>query len=203
MSKVLFWKRWTDPKFDLYDDKNDHYTDWLVKPCEVLQKILNIIHPKINYVKIDRWDTWNMDTTLAEIILPMLKQLQATKHGAPLVDDKDVPEYLRSHMAQPKEYEWDVDELHFKRWDWVIDELIWTFTQLHPDTEWEAQYHTGNIEFKSEPCEWDENGKPKMYEMKRGPNDTSKFDKKGYMAHSKRIDNGLKLFGKYYRGLWD
>ena len=29
MEKVLFWKKWTDPDFDLYDDKNEHYVDWL------------------------------------------------------------------------------------------------------------------------------------------------------------------------------
>jgi hypothetical protein len=39
--------------------------------------------------------------------------------------------------------------------------------------------------------------------MVDGPNHTAKFDVEGYQAHSKRIDNGLRLFGKYYRGLWD
>jgi hypothetical protein len=34
------------------------------------------VHPEIKYVKIDRYDTWSMDHTLADIILPMLKQLQ-------------------------------------------------------------------------------------------------------------------------------
>ena len=45
---------------------------------------------KVN-VQIDKWDTWNMDATLAHIIVPMLKQLKATKHGAPYVADEDVP----------------------------------------------------------------------------------------------------------------
>ncbi len=68
MEKVLFWKKWTDPEFDLYDDKNDKYTDWLVKPMEAVQKVLDFIHPKIDYVKIDKWDTWNMDGTLSRTI---------------------------------------------------------------------------------------------------------------------------------------
>ena len=50
-------------------------------------------------VRIDRYDTWNMDYTLSHIILPMLKQLNETKHGAPYVDDEDVPEHLRSTAA--------------------------------------------------------------------------------------------------------
>ena len=37
-------------------------------------------------VKIDNYDTWSMDHTLAYIIVPMLKQLHETKHGAPFVD---------------------------------------------------------------------------------------------------------------------
>ena len=48
---------------------------------------------------------------------------------APLVDDEDVPEELRSTAAPAKENDWDVDENHFKRWDWVLDEMIWAFEQ--------------------------------------------------------------------------
>jgi hypothetical protein len=51
-------------------------------------------------VHIDRWDTWGMSETLGYIVRPMLKQLIATKHGAPWVDDEDVPEELRSTSAR-------------------------------------------------------------------------------------------------------
>ena len=78
-------------------------------------------------VQIDPWDTWSMDYTLAYIVLPMLRQLKETKHGAPSVDDEDVPEDLRSTSAPPKENEWDTDEFHFDRWDWVLDEMIYAF----------------------------------------------------------------------------
>jgi hypothetical protein len=37
----------------------------------------------------------------------------------------------------------------------------------------------------------------------RGPNDTHKWDKDGYMKHNERIQVGLVLFGKYFRNLWD
>ena len=78
-------------------------------------------------VQIDPWDTWSMDYTLAPIILPMLKQLKATKHGSPEVDDNDVPEELRSTSAPPKEKDWDIDDNWHKRWDWAIDEMIYAF----------------------------------------------------------------------------
>jgi hypothetical protein len=208
MEKVLFWKKWTDPEFDLYDDKNDKYTDWLVKPMQVVQKVLDAIHPKIDYVKIDKWDTWNMDGTLSRIILPMLKQLQATKHGSPLVDDEDVPEELRSTSARAKENEWDTDGNHFKRWDWVMDELIWTFEQLHPDYDWEEQYYSGEHDTswvktdKTYPNP-DTGKEEATYQMKEGPKHTFKIDRDGMEKHQLRINNGLRLFGKYYQGLWD
>ena len=78
-------------------------------------------------VQIDPWDTWSMDYTLAPIILPMLRQLKETKHGAPNVDDDDVPEQLRSTSAPFKDNEWDTDMFHFDRWDWVLDEMIYAF----------------------------------------------------------------------------
>ena len=178
---------------------------WLLKVCQWIES-----KRKRNVkVKIDRYDTWNMDGTLAYIILPMLKQLKATTHGSQSVDDEDVPEGLglRSTEASPKENEWDTDDNIHKRWEWILSELIWTFEQLHNDTDWEAQYHTGVTDLVWKPVDKSGNEVPeegaKLYLMQKGPNDTSVFDNDGYTAHSKRIDNGLRLFGKYYRGLWD
>ena len=193
LGHFLAYGTFKDEMIDLFD--NDRDETWLYK---FLSWIHSKKHRKVK-MHIDPWDTWNMDSTLSMIILPMLKQLKATKHGAPWTDDEDVPEGLglRSTEAPPKKDEWDTDANHFKRWDWIMDEMIWTFEQLQPDYDWEEQYHSGNIEFKSELLD---NG---MYELKRGPNDTSTFDKEGHQAHADRIKNGLRLFGKYYLNLWD
>lgn len=80
-------------------------------------------------VRIDPWDTWSMDHTLAEIVLPMLIQLKQTKHGAPAVDQEDVPENLRAGKLELEQYAKDgtTDPLWFKRWDWVLDEMIYAF----------------------------------------------------------------------------
>ena len=188
--KICFWR-------DI-----DYDEPWVVKTsnflmpfCEGLQKFLDIVHPKINYVKIDKWDTWGMDSTLAMIILPMLKQLKATKHGSPFVHDKDVPEELRSKNAEPKEHEWDPDSLHHKRWEWVLDEMIWAFEELN--TDWEEQYHSGEVDHI-----WvDDVNNCKRLE--HGPNHTYKVDMKGVKKHQERITRGLTLFGKYFQALWD
>jgi hypothetical protein len=153
-------------------------------------------------VHIDRWDTWSMDHSLSLIILPMLKQLKATKHGSPLVDDEDVPDYLRSTSAPPKENEWDCDANHFLRWDWVLDEMIFAF-QAKQDGKWQDKYSSGVHDLDSEPCEWDANGKATLYKMVKGPKDTYKCDYEGMQVEQNRISNGFRLFGKYYENLWD
>jgi len=164
--------------------------------------VLDFIHPRIEYVKIDRHDTWSMDHTLANIILPMLKQLRDNKHGAPNVDDEDVPEELKSTSAPSKENEWDIDDNHFKRWDWVLDEMIFAFEHKNDDT-WQEAFTSGVIDNKSVACEWDENGKAKMFKMVDGPNHTYKCDYEGMKVVEDRIQNGFRLFGKYYQNLWD
>jgi hypothetical protein len=180
----------------------DKWADRLEPVARGIQWALDRIHPKINYVKIDRWDTWSMDHTLALIVLPMLRQLKADKHGAPNVDDEDVPEglNLRSTEAPAKENEWDVDENHFRRWDWVLDEMIQAFECKNNDN-WEEQYSTGvsDYQFVKEPH--DKFGT--VSRMVDGPNHTRKTDWEALKAHEARNKNGYRLFGKYYEALWD
>jgi hypothetical protein len=198
---ICFWR-----EIDYDEPWVKRTSDILMPVCELWRKFLDIVDPKIDYVKIDRWDTWSMDSTLSPIILPMLKQLKTDKHGAPYTDDEDVPARLRSTTkaaVKSKKNEWDADCNHFKRWDWVMDEMIWAFEQLCDENN-DAQFHTGEHDIEWVPGkELDAKGKPLTYEMKKGPKDTSKFDKKSYMKHHERIRNGTRLFGKYYQNLWD
>jgi len=184
----------------------EKWSDRLTPISRALQWIGQKVYPRVEYVKIDRWDTWSMDHTLGMIALPMLKQLKETKHGAPLVDDEDVPEELRSTAAPPKENEWDTDANHFRRWDWVMGEMIFAF-ECKVDDSWEDQYRSGEIDLVWKPVDRDGNEVPKgehsHYQMEHGPNDTYKCDYDAIREVEKRIDNGFRLFGKYYRGLWD
>lgn len=184
----------------------DRWADRLNPISQAIQWVLNLVHPQINHVKIDRWDTWSMDHTLANIILPMLKQLQETKHGSPNTDDADVPEYLRSHMAQPKEHEWDTDSLHHMRWDWILAEMIFAF-ECKVDDSWEDAFRSGNFDTVWVPVDKDGNevpkGEHKYYQMGKGPNDTYQCDYDAMQVVEKRIQNGFRLFGKYYQALWD
>ena len=159
-------------------------------------------------VRIDKYDTWNMDSTLAHIILPMLKQLQATKHGGPSVDDDDVPEELKSTSAPAKENEWDTDEHWFKRWDWVIGEMIFAF-ECKLDDSWQDKFRSGEHDIVWVKDEKHQFPNPKTgvmestYRMEKGPKDTYECDYEGMRVVEARIQNGFRLFGKYYQALWD
>ena len=205
LKAVCFWEKDDDVFYNHQDLPNHKYEKWtnrLVPICGVIQKFLDFVHPKIDYVKIDRWDTWSMDHTLADIILPMLKQLKETKHGAPFVDDEDVPDELKSTSAPPKENEYDTDDNHFKRWDYVLDEMIFAF-ECKVDNSWEEKFRSGEIDHKTVACKWDMLGKATMYQMVDGPNHTYKCDYEGMKEVQKRITNGFRLFGRYFEGLWD
>jgi hypothetical protein len=184
----------------------ERWSDRLVPVSKAIQWAWDRVHPKIEYVKIDRWDTWSMDHTLAHIVLPMLKQLKATKHGAPFVDDEDVPEHLRSTAAPAKENEWDTDANHFARWDWAMSEMIFAF-ECKVDDSWQDAFRSGDHDILWVPVDVHGNEVPKgdhkYTEMRRGPNDTYQCDYDGMKVVETRIQNGFRLFGKYYQGLWD
>jgi len=140
--------RWISNIHTNYMNDKYGYVDWprakeytrfeqfLEKFEDLLQSIYNctinlFIDRREQKVKvhIDPWDTWSMDHILAPIILPMLKQLQKTKHGAPFIDNADVPKELRATKKQIEAYgmNGEVDPKYFARWDWVMDEMIYAF----------------------------------------------------------------------------
>ena len=142
-------------------------------------------------VEIEPHDTWSMDHTLAMIIHPMLVQLKATQHGAPAVEFKDVPEELMPPDADAVKKLYmengETDENFFKRWEWVLDEMIWAFEQKCRD-HWEDDYYG----------DYDE-------DQKNGSmvGSFKWIDHEGLKTHQERMSNGFRLFGKYYENLWD
>ena len=169
--KLLFWK-------DKDDDAVFAFGEWLDDHTPIARISQWFFRKRKVKVRIDPYDTWSMDHTLGLIIVPMLKQLKATKHGSPFVDDADIPEELQYLRAPKTEDEhWAVNPDHHKRWDWVMDEMIWAFEQTIDET--------------SDDHFFDRSVEPYVY------------DKDGHLAHMQRVDNGIQLFGKYYQGLWD
>jgi hypothetical protein len=205
---------WQVESPDRWDDAFERVIGfWQGAVCRPINSLKSVI-PRTQYIKVDPYDSWSADHTLAFIIVPVLKQLKANKHGAPFTDDADAPEYLRSTNAPPKENEWDTDEFHFQRWDWMLDEIIWTFEQFRSEDD-EAQFYIGDTDFRLQGIDAEGNrigepraigdkiGKAPMYELVKGSRHSFYIDNKALEEHRERIANGLRLFGKYYRALWD
>jgi hypothetical protein len=195
---LFFWTKWSKCSRDkwIVEDKDwvdspewaSKLADKLTPLSEAIRWVWDKIDRKIEYVKIDYWDTWSMDHTLSYIIVPMLKQLRDTKHGHPLVDDEDAPEELRSDKVEKKEDDHGWDANAEKRWDWVLNEMIWAFERKTMDDD-ESQFydHTESNKIKDF-----------MESMK-----ALKVDREGLEKHWARKRNGYRLFGKYYEALWD
>jgi hypothetical protein len=199
--KLLFWIDRNDDRVYNFGELLDKIPG-LTKFCLWVERIRQ---RKIE-IRIDKWDTWSMDHTLAHIILPMLKQLQETKHGSPLVDDDDVPDELKSTSAPPKKDDWDVDDNHFKRWDWAMGEMIFAF-ECKLNDSWDDEFWTGEwgktewIETEEEHLNPLTNKSEKMYTMKNSGNRTCDWEARQKVQN--RITNGFRLFGRYYENLWD
>ena len=125
-------------------------------------------------ITLHDYDTWNMDHTLALVALPMLKQLKATKNGVPYMDYEDMPEHLQYVRRQ---YDPRAVGDLFNNWDDF-------------DREFDHQVKV-----------WDWMMDEMIWAMEQVIDED--IDCMGDTEHHKRIENGLKLFGKYYRSLWD
>lgn len=166
--KLCFWR-----EIDYDEPWVVAFNKMLMPVMSMIKRFLDTIYPRVRYVKIDKWDTWSMDSTLSMIILPMLIQLKAIKHGYP------------SNLTE-------------KKWDYILDEMIWTFEQLNAEDCNDGQFFIEHGEIDWTKQEPDERG---LIEVKWKKESVIDWD--GMKAHYNRINKGTRLFGKYYRNLWD
>ena len=148
-------------------------------------------------IKIDEWDTYSMDHTLALIVHPMLVQLRDTTHSAPFIPFEDRPEHLIGTV--PIRENGETDEFHHEAWDWVLTEMIHSF-KSKIDDDWEEQFWSGEADWVVKECGGDNFSE---LTVTKGPNHTLKCDMEGRKKYQDRISNGFRLFGKYYENLWD
>ena len=195
-------RKWYDvdgPRINLETyDKVNNIANRRFKWLRFIEEWFDARYKRKVKVRVDYYDTWGMDGTLSLIILPMLRQLKATKQGSPSVDDSDVPDELKSTNANPPMTDvqlamGETDNNCHKRWEWALGEIIWAFEQM-TDEDADSKFHSDIDPAKPR----DEPGISFEEAMKRG-----KFDMEGYMAWQNRKTRGLTLFGKYFESLWD
>lgn len=190
--KLIWWAdKWDDTPWGnrvyalgnwLATDKHGN-DSWLMKFCTWV----NGFKKRQEYVHIDNYDVWNMDSTLRIIIGPMFVKLKEIKQGYAFVKDEDVPEELRSDKAGPKEHEWEWDDLAEKRYEWLLNEMIWAFCTDHDEAQHKF-YDYADVSKKDSIME-------QVAKMK--------VDRDGLSAYEARLTNAYQLFGKYYQTFWD
>lgn len=156
-------------------------------------------------IQVDGYDVWGLDHTLGIIITPLLKKLKEVKHGVPHVDDEDVPEHLR-FMDGDKVLPYDViDRRHQTRWEWILDEMIWTFEQYSMDDDTDQFHHNlDQLEMLFTPLEDGTPASTLNFNYQKDPTKPKYWvDEEGKKKHHERKQNGLRLFAKYYECLWD
>lgn len=118
----------------------------------------------------------NAEAYLAKIIAPTLIRYQDIYTVIPVVDDNDVPIHLKGGEDTFK---------HEARWNYVLDTMIYAF-EYSSDAErrQELLYETAKEAFPNN---------TKLQEAKF-KDDLDKVLKK--------VHNGHRLFGKYYKDLW-
>lgn len=160
-------------------------------------------------VKIENHDTWGLDHTLALIILPALMQLKETKHGVPsefgdVGGDNSSNQYCFEFYSETHH---DAFDEKVKQWDEVLDKMIWSFQQIVED-QYDDLYHHGKAKYDFEKTaqQFQNPISGKMEDtyvmVDKNPGEHW-YDYVGHRMHEERIQEGLNLFGKYYRALWD
>lgn len=96
-----------------------------VKLAEYWQKVLDLTINKLvredqrTYIKIDDYDIWNADITLAKIITPLLKKFKENIVSTPYIENDDLPENLHSS-----------DNYNHDGWLYILNEIIWSFEHV-------------------------------------------------------------------------
>lgn len=195
-----FWYEWRYKKsrWSVGDEDTDKWDDRFEKVSDFFQNILNATVNKIQdkrkrklEVKVDYYDVWGADHTLAMIIVPVLKKLREVKHGSPFVELEDVPENLHPKEEAGPDNGYTDDTVH-ERWEWALNEMIWSFEQI-VDENSDYQFFDHSESDAAEKA-----GVPFEQTWSK-----IKIDSEGLKAHNERIKRGTTLFGKYFRGLWD
>lgn len=147
----------------------------------IIDKVRNFFFPR-NVVKLDRWDTWSVDYTMTQIILPLLQQF---RHD--LKYTSSVPFLEEFYDETGKEL---VDS-PIDSWKEIIDTMIIGFQDMwdeHHNVKWD-EYTFGDID---NVVHIKEDGSMKI---------SGEYLQKVRESQEKR-QKSLELFAKHYQQLW-
>lgn len=160
-------------------------------------------------ITVDEFDTWNCDNTLAHLIYPMLCQLRDTNNSVPN-EFSDVGGESYEYQASFDFYQESYNEAFsngIDRWQEVLDKMIWSFEQLvHENYSDKYQHGSPKVEFEKTDKIYPNSitGKTEpTYVMVDRDSIENWTDYNGITLAEERIQEGIDLFAKYYRSLWN
>lgn len=90
-------------------------------------------------VHIEDFDVYSMDNTLAHVVVPMLKKLKSVKIGIPGDLVHEIHEFNEQSELHLDLTAKELDKLEFeqaeKKWNDIMDKMIWSFEQAMNDYE--------------------------------------------------------------------
>lgn len=188
--------------FGFSEDKCDSLAE---KTPEKIIKLLQWFHDTFRQrkvkIKIHDYDTWNLNSTAAMIIHPMLVQLKKNKHGCPNLEpfkystDAQFPQLTFDFY-----YEGDNSfEVAEKEWETIMDKMIFAMYEIANDNPGEQKFfiELGELDFQKYPEDEGKITVPVRWKKE------SKIDMVGLKKYEASIQEGCELFGKYFQNLWD
>ena len=162
------------------------------KFCDARMNI-KATYQRLRYGVCDR-DCWSLPNTFSEYILRHLKHFKKmNRYGVPsrLCGDMDNIQGLMDR---------DYTELGSKRWEQILDEIIWAFEYMCDEDKFNPmpdELLCSNRKPGQDICNW----------IGREKSDREKMLWNDYFSKSeelnKRKQKGLLLFAEYYDDLWD
>lgn len=130
----------------------------------------------------DDTECWNLDSTIAQFVLPRLKNFKEHNIGFP--GNEEIPT--------------------FEKWNEIIDKMIYAFDHIVREDEYdeEKQKRHGVDFLEMYGFEKQKDGSAIMVETPKYNKQAMENYRKEQMEDHRKIDEGLQLFGKYFLSLW-
>ena len=134
---------------------------------------------------------WSLDYTIAKFIITRLKLFkEQKKHGIPTsIISELYPNYYNEQLTDDEDFR--RTEECYKLWKIKLDKILRAFEYIVIDNS-DLDYSDIDLEFK-------ENEK---VDIKSDP-EKDKIRKQIIEYREKQIEEGLEIFAKYFRSLWD
>ena len=131
-----------------YEDDFVSYLD-KIKVSKFLDWVYTKRKRKVK-VKVDSWDWYSADTTIALITVPLLKELREHKQSYGFIDVEDAPDRFKpDEEVNKNSFDWDSKASD--RYAWFLDEIIWALSQSIEEDDFSIEspsYHEDICEYE-------------------------------------------------------